>query len=65
VVLRIFAEIDNESQLKNIRERNGEEKLKDFIERWIPKEEAYFKQFSVKEKSDVVIHWSKNCAKKT
>ena len=63
--LRIFAEIDNESQLKNIRERNGEEKLKDFIERWIPKEEAYFKQFSVKEKSDVVIHWSKNCAKKT
>ena len=57
--LRIFAEIDSESQLKNIRERNGEEKLKDFKERWIPKEEAYFKQFSIKEKSDVVIHWIK------
>lgn len=57
--LRVFAEIDNESQLENIRERNGEQKLKDFIERWIPKEEAYFKQFSVKEKSDVVIEWIK------
>jgi len=63
--LRIFTEIDYESQLQNIRERNGEQKLKDFIERWIPKEEAYFKQFSVKEKSDVVIHWSKNCTKKS
>lgn len=57
--LRVFAEIDSESQLENIRERNGEQKLKDFIERWIPKEEAYFKQFSVKEKSDVVIDWIK------
>ena len=62
--LRIFMEIDEESQLDNIRKRNGEQKLKDFIERWIPKEEAYFKQFSVKEKSDVIICWSKNCAKK-
>jgi len=57
--LRIFAEIDYESQLENIRERNGEQKLNDFIERWIPKEEAYFKRFSVKEKSDVVIEWIK------
>lgn len=57
--LRIFVEIDGESQLENIRERNGEQKLRDFIERWIPKEEAYFKQFSVKEKSDVVIDWIK------
>jgi len=62
--LRIFMEIDEESQLENIRKRNGEGKLKDFKERWIPKEEAYFKRFSIKEKSDVVIHWSKNCAKK-
>ena len=57
--LRIFAEIDYESQLENIRERNGEQKLQDFIERWIPKEEEYFEQFSVKEKSDVVIDWIK------
>ena len=57
--LRIFTEIDYESQLENIRERNGEQKLKDFMERWIPKEEAYFEQFSVKEKSDIVIDWIK------
>ena len=58
--LQIFVDIDYESQLENIRERNGEVKLKDFIERWIPKEEAYFKTFSVEEKSDLVIHWIKN-----
>lgn len=57
--LRIFAEIDGESQLENIRVRNGEQKLKDFVERWIPKEEAYFMAFSVKEKSDIVIDWIK------
>lgn len=57
--LQIFTEIDYESQLQNIRERNGEQKLKDFVERWIPKEEAYFKKFSVKEKSDLVICWIK------
>lgn len=57
--LLIFTEIDSESQLENIRKRNGEQKLKDFVERWIPKEEAYFKKFAVKEKSDVVIEWRK------
>ncbi len=57
--LRLFAEIDSESQLDNIRKRNGEEKLIVFKECWIPKEEAYFEAFSVKEKSDLVIHWIK------
>jgi uridine kinase len=55
--LLIFMEIDSENQLKNIRKRNGEEKLIDFVERWIPKEEAYFAKFGVKEKCDVVIEW--------
>ena len=55
--LLIFTEIDHESQLNNIRKRNGEEKLKNFVERWIPKEEAYFAKFGIKEKCDVVIEW--------
>ena len=55
--LRIFTEIDSENQLNNIRKRNGEEKLKNFVERWIPKEEAYFAKFGVKEKCDIVIEW--------
>lgn len=55
--LKIFTEIDHESQLENIRKRDGEEKLATFRERWIPKEEAYFEKFKIKEKSDVVIGW--------
>lgn len=55
--LLIFTEIDSESQLENIRKRNGEERLKDFVERWIPKEEAYFTKFGIKEKNDVVVEW--------
>ena len=55
--LLIFTEIDSENQLNNIRKRNGEEKLKNFVERWIPKEEAYFAKFGVKETCDVVIEW--------
>lgn len=55
--LRIFIEIDSENQINNIRKRNGEEKLKNFVERWIPKEEAYFAKFNIKEKCDVVIEW--------
>lgn len=57
--LLIFTEIDREHQLENIRKRNGEQKLKNFVERWIPKEEAYFEKFGVKEKSDVIIDWIK------
>ena len=35
----------------------GEEKLKNFVECWIPKEEAYFEKFGIKEKCDIVIKW--------
>jgi len=55
--LKIFTDIDEESQLANIRKRNGEEKLPVFKERWIPKEEAYFDKFLIKENSDIVIKW--------
>lgn len=55
--LKIFTDIDAESQLENIRKRNGEEKLLVFKERWIPMEEAYFEKFMIKEKSDIVVEW--------
>lgn len=58
--LKVFTEIGENEQLENIRERNGEEKLEVFRERWIPKEEAYFKKFHVKEQSDIVVEWRKN-----
>lgn len=45
--LKVMLDIDPENQQKNILSRNGIEKLKDFNEKWIPKEEAYFKEFNI------------------
>ena len=42
-------DIDPDSQMENIVKRNGIEKAKDFEEKWIPKEEAYFEKFRVQE----------------
>lgn len=47
--LRIFMNISSEAQMKNIIKRNGMEKAKDFEEKWIPKEEAYFEKFHIQE----------------
>lgn len=57
--LKVFMEIPPEQQLVNIENRNGAEKLADFKERWIPKEEAYFKAFGIKENSDILVLWTK------
>ncbi|WP_084496201.1 ECF transporter S component [Lacrimispora indolis] len=54
--LKIFMDIDDNSQIDNIRKRNGKEKLKRFISEWIPKENAYFSNYVIKENS-VVINW--------
>ena len=53
--MRIFMEISREEQRRRIRERNGEEMLKRFIDQWIPMENAYFEEFGIREKADVVI----------
>lgn len=45
----IFSDIDRDTQLANIVKREGKEKAEEFKEKWIPKEEAYFKKFHVKE----------------
>lgn len=58
--LKVFTDIEEPEQLENIRARNGEEKLVVFKERWIPKEEAYFKKFKIREQSDIVVEWRKN-----
>ena len=47
--LHIFMDIDPDSQMENIIKRNGIEKAKDFEEKWIPKEEAYFDKFRVQD----------------
>ncbi|MFT4142979.1 MAG: hypothetical protein QM644_00880 [Mobilitalea sp.] len=55
--LKIFMDIDDETQIDNIRKRNGEERLKQFISVWIPKENAYFNKFAIKEKNIINVRY--------
>lgn len=54
--LRVFADVDQETQMQRIRRRNGAEQTEQFAVRWIPLEEAYFRAFRIREKSDLVLH---------
>ena len=52
---RVFLDIDGKTQEDRIRNRNGEDRLQDFLQLWIPLEEAYFQTFSPWEKADFII----------
>lgn len=53
--LRIFMDIDPKEQISRISARNGQEMLRRFLEEWIPREEAYFDQFGIREACDLLI----------
>ncbi|MEA4833207.1 MAG: hypothetical protein VB118_11405 [Oscillospiraceae bacterium] len=55
--LSAFCDVDKDEQLERIRIRskNSDELFEMFKSRWIPLEEEYFKQCSVKERADIVI----------
>lgn len=53
--LRIFMDVEPEIQIARIRKRNGEDRVEDFRQRWIPMEEAYFQAYEIKEQADIVI----------
>lgn len=48
-LIRIFLDVDGKTQIERIRTRVGEQRLKMFEEKWIPREEEYFKVYSVRE----------------
>ena len=52
--LRIFLDVDGETQRKRILERNRE-KAPMFFDRWIPMENRYFEAYSIREKSDIIL----------
>lgn len=54
--IRIFCEVDRKNQLKRILKRSGYRRLWQFIRKWIPKEKAYFKDLSIKEKADIIVN---------
>lgn len=53
--LRVFSDIGQKEQLKRIRGREGEAAVEAFAKRWIPLEEAYFQEYGILERSDIVL----------
>ena len=53
--LKIFTDIDYETQKLRILERNGAESLEKFTNLWIPLENKYFDAFDIKSLSDIVL----------
>ncbi len=53
--LKVFFDIDSNTQKERILKRNGEEMLKRFTETWIPMENKYIDYFGIKDKSDIII----------
>ena len=56
--LKIFLDLDYETQLERIRKRSGEDKLEKFINIWIPLEEKYFNELKIREKCQLVFSTS-------
>ena len=54
--LKIFLQINPETQLERIKNRNGTEALEAFRSKWIPFENKYFDSFSIKEKCNLIIN---------
>ncbi len=53
--INVFICTSRETQQNRILKRNGAEKLQQFNALWIPKENAYFEKFKIKENCDIVI----------
>lgn len=51
--LKIFLDVDSQTQKERIRLRNGDWMLSRFIEEWIPKENSYFEKFGIRETCDI------------
>lgn len=63
--LHIFLTVPPDVQRKRILERNGEEKLAVFLNRWIPMEERYFAAFGMREREQLLVFsGAQGCSKR-
>lgn len=53
--LQVFSDVDAWEQLRRIGNRDGEEYLSMFKQKWIPMEEKYFQVYQIKEKADIIV----------
>ncbi|NLI54977.1 MAG: uridine kinase [Clostridiales bacterium] len=53
--IKLFCRVDTALQIDRIRLRNGEDRLQEFQNRWIPLENAYFNALDIEQSCDIVI----------
>ncbi|NLW12257.1 MAG: AAA family ATPase [Clostridiaceae bacterium] len=53
--LKIFCQADLDERLERIEKRDGQKKLKRFIDEWIPLEDKYFTTYNISESSDIMF----------
>ena len=46
----VFMEVSDELQKERILQRNGKKMLEHFVKEWIPKENSYFEEYTIKER---------------
>lgn len=56
--LKVFLDIDEDIQKNRILKRNGPQMLERFLDEWIPKENKYFDEMQIREKSDLYFKGS-------
>lgn len=52
---KIFLQIDSKTQQQRLIKRVGPERFTQFQELWIPKEEAYFQAYHIKDVADIIL----------
>lgn len=55
---KVFLTIKETVQIERIRKRSGEEKLRQFLDKWIPMENKYFTELHIQSISDLVMDTS-------
>ena len=53
--VRVFMDIRPEQQQGRIKKRNSPKIAADYLTKWIPMEEAYFKAYKIREAADIVL----------
>lgn len=53
--LRVFMDVEEKLQMERIMRRDGRERLALFREKWIPMEEAYFKEYGIADTADIIL----------
>lgn len=55
---KVFLTVNEQVQIQRIRKRSGEEKLQQFINKWIPLENKYINELQIQSISDLVMDTS-------